>query len=132
MVWTITFGFLIAVYYGWTSLSWAELPNQTYAYIWLQITYPMAVLFYVPLVAYGVLRVQLFDIDLRIKRGLKLGTVAAAFVAAFFVISEFAGNYLSDQFGAVVGILGTGTLIFFLDPIQRAADGRGHASSSFP
>ena len=64
----------------------------------------------------------LFDIDLSIKRGLKRGTEAAAFVATFFVVSELAGNYLSDQFGTVLGILGTGTLMFFLDPIQRAAE----------
>lgn len=122
VVWTLGFGVLIAVYYGWTSLSWEELPNHPYAFFWLSLTYQMAVLIYVPLVAYGVLRVQLFDIDLRIKRGLRRGTVAAAFVAVFFVISELAGNYLSGQFGTVLGVLGTGTLIFFLDPIQRAAE----------
>ena len=122
VVWTIGFGILIAVYYGWTDLSWEELPSHPTAYFWLSLTYQMAVLVYVPLVAYGVLRVQLFDIDLRIKRGLKRGTMAAAFVAAFFVISELAGNYLSDQFGTLIGVLGTGTLIFFLEPIQRAAE----------
>jgi hypothetical protein len=84
--------------------------------------YEIAVIIYVPLVAYGVLRVQLFDIDLRIKRTIKRSTVAAAFVATFFIVSESAGNYLSSQFGAVLGVLGTGVLIFFLDPIQRAAE----------
>jgi len=38
-------------------------------------------------------------IDLRIKRTLKRSTVAAAFVATFFVVSEFAGIYLSGQLG---------------------------------
>jgi hypothetical protein len=122
VVWTISFGILLAVYYGWTDISWEELPKHPSAYFWLSLMYQTAVLIYVPLVAYGVLRVQLFDIDLRIKRGLRRGTVAAAFVAVFFVISELAGNYLSDKFGTVIGILGTGTLIFFLEPIQRAAE----------
>lgn len=83
---------------------------------------------YVPLVAYGVLRVQLFDVDLRIKRTLKRSTVAAAFVATFFVVSELASNYLSNQLGAVLGVLCTGALVFFLDPIQRTAEKLSNAA----
>jgi hypothetical protein len=88
----------------------------------LGLSYQLAVILYVPLVAYGVLRVQLFDVDLRIKRTIKRSTIAAAFVATFFIVSESAGNYLSSQFGTVLGVLGTAALIFFLDPIQRAAE----------
>lgn len=98
-----------------------ESANAASGYI-LSLMYQFAVILYVPLVAYGVLRVQLFDIDLRVKRTLKRGTVAAAFVATFFVISELAGNYLSSQLGGLLGVLGTGVLVFFLDPIQRAAE----------
>ena len=94
----------------------------------LALSYELAVILYVPQVAYGVLRVQLFDIDLRVKRTLKRGTVTAAFVATFFVVSEFAGNYLSGQFGTVLGVLCTGALVFFLDPIQRAAEGLSNAA----
>jgi uncharacterized membrane protein YebE (DUF533 family) len=35
---------------------------------------------------------------------------------------ELAGNYLSSQLGTVLGVLCTGTLMFFLDPIQRTAE----------
>jgi uncharacterized membrane protein YebE (DUF533 family) len=80
------------------------------------------------LVAYGVLRVQLFDIDLRVKRTLRRGTVTAAFVATFFVASELASNYFSTQFGTVLGVLCTGALVFFLDPIQRAAESFSNAA----
>ena len=90
--------------------------------------YALAVIIYVPLVAYGVMRVQLFDVDLRIKRTLKRSTVAAAFVATFFVVSEFAGIYLSGQLGTMLGILGTGALMFFLDPIQRTAERLSNAA----
>ena len=65
---------------------------------------------------------QLFDVDLRIKRTLKRGTIAAAFVATFFIISESAGNFLSSQFGTVLGVLGTAALMFFLDPLHSAAE----------
>lgn len=122
VLWTLSFAYMVYVYYGWANQSWEVFASNRPAWLWLALCYQTAIIIYVPLVAYGVLRTQLFDVDLRIKRGLKRGTVAAAFVATFFVISELAGNYLSSQFGTVLGILGTGTLVFFMDPLQRAAE----------
>ena len=123
ILWTITFGAWTLAYYELAGLDLGSLESSedSSGYI-LSLLYQLAVILYVPLVAYGVLRVQLFDIDLRVKRTLKRGTVAAAFVATFFVVSELAGNYLSSQLGGLLGILGTGLLVFFLDPIQRAAE----------
>ncbi len=83
--------------------------------------YALAVILYVPLVAYGMLRTQLFDIDLRLKRTIKRSTVAAAFVAAYFLVSETAATFLSNQLGTVLGLVCTAALVFFLEPIQRAA-----------
>jgi len=80
------------------------------------LAYPAAVVLYVPLVVYGVLRTELFDIDLRIKKTLRRSLVAAAFVTAFFLVSELASLWLSDRFGTVIGLLGTGALVLFLDP----------------
>ncbi len=121
--WTFTFATGVLFLYGFIGdpeeAMWLEDgPVATT----IQLLYALAVIIYVPLVAYGVLRVQLFDIDLRIKRTIKRSTVAAAFVATFFVISESAGNFLSSQLGTVLGVLCTGALVFFLDPIQRAAE----------
>lgn len=124
VMWVISFTYYTAWFYGLIGTGGLDPPpedNLTFHVI-MPLLYQLAIIFYIPLVAYGVLRVQLFDIDLRIKRTLKRGTVAAAFVAVFFVISELAGNFLSNQFGNVLGVLGTGALIFFLDPIQRAAE----------
>jgi hypothetical protein len=87
----------------------------------VEVAYAIAVILYVPLVAYGMLRTQLFDIDLRIKRTIKRSTVAAAFVAAYFLFTELAANYLSSQLGTVLGLVCTAALVFFLEPIQRAA-----------
>jgi hypothetical protein len=115
--------------YGLLGSGIEELASHSTAYnVLLPLFYELAVIIYVPLVAYGVLRVQLFDIDLRIKRTLKRGTVAAAFVATFFVISEFASTYLTNHFGTLLGVLGSGALIFFLDPIQRAAENLSNAA----
>jgi hypothetical protein len=120
VLWTFTFALNIAYFYGYIDLGVPGDPGS-----WqfkMTFFYEIAVIVYVPLVAYGVLRVQLFDIDLRIKRTLKRSTVAAAFVATFFVVSELTENFLSGQLGTVLGVLGTGTLVFFLDPIQRTAE----------
>jgi hypothetical protein len=129
VIWTITFAYFTAAFYGLIGHGMEELPHKynTYPFL-LPLSYALAVILYVPLVAYGVLRLQLFDIDLRVKRTLRRGTVAAAFVATFFVVSEFASNYLSSRFGTVLGILGTGALMFFLDPIQRAAERLSNAA----
>ncbi len=83
--------------------------------------YALAVILYVPLVAYGMLRTQLFDIDLRVKRTLRRSTIAAAFVASFFLVSELAALYLSSHLGNLLGLVCTAALVFFLEPIQRAA-----------
>jgi len=129
LIWTLTFAYFTAAWYGLIGQGLEELPGRYNSYpVLLPLSYELAVIIYVPLVAYGVLRVQLFDIDLRIKRTLKHSTVAAAFVASFFVLSELASNYLSSRFGTVLGILGTGALMFFLDPIQRAAERLANAA----
>jgi len=129
ILWTVAFAYYAVVQWGLGGLvATPSIEQATSVDVLMILLYEFAVIIYVPLVAYGVLRVQLFDIDLRIKRTLKRGTVAAAFVATFFVISELAGNYLSDQFGTLIGILATGVLTFFLDPIQRVAEGLSNAA----
>ncbi len=120
VLWTVAFAINAAFQYGYLSFStfWAYSPRG----------YAIAVIIYVPLVAYGMLRTQLFDIDLRVKRTLRRSTIAAAFVAAFFLVSELAALYLSSQLGNLLGLLCTAALIFFLDPIQRAAEGLSNAA----
>ena len=123
VLWTFTFAVVMAIQYGYLGDGGQGWVNDTSPFqVIVPFFYELAVIMYVPLVAYGVLRVQLFDVDLRIKRTLKRSTVAATFVATFFVVSELTGDYLSSQFGTVLGVVGTGALMFFLDPIQRAAE----------
>ncbi len=122
IMWTFSFALLAAHFYGYIGSGQHPPPDGSIWRFIVPFAYEAAVVIYVPLVAYGVLRVQLFDIDLRLKRTLRRSTIAAAFVAAFFVVSEFAGLYLSDHLGTALGILATGALIFFMDPIQRVAE----------
>ena len=81
-----------------------------------------ALLVYVALTAYGIAVYHLFDIELRLKWTLERGTMAAAFIAVFFVVSEGAATILSDRLGTLAGLFATGLLVFALAPLQRSAE----------
>ena len=76
----------------------------------------------VPLIAYGILRAHLFDIDLRIRWTIKQSTLAALVVAIIFLISEGASTFISAELGTVAGLLGAAVVVFFLTPLQHLAE----------
>ena len=84
--------------------------------------YAGSTLLYVPIVAYGILSVRLLDITVEIRKGVKRGTLAAAFVALFFLISEGAASLLSERFGTVAGLLGATLIVFLLSPLHRLSE----------
>lgn len=74
------------------------------------------------MVGYALLRMRLFDLDLKIKWTLRRGTVAAVFLAVFFVVAQIAQNVLTDSQGLVVGGVAAGLMLFAIHPLQRAAE----------
>jgi len=86
------------------------------------IIYTLGTFIAVPLIAYGILRTQLFDIDLRIRWTIKQSTLAAAVVAIMYLASESASQFLSSEFGNVAGLLAAAVVVFFLTPLQRLAE----------
>ncbi len=86
------------------------------------LLYALGTLLAVPLIAYGILKTQLFDIDLRIQWTIRQSTVAAAFVAVFYIVTEGADRYFENELGAWIGLLASALLIFFLEPLQRFAE----------
>lgn len=74
------------------------------------------------LLASALLRERLFDFDLKVKIGVKRGTIAAVFLAVFFVVSQLIQNVANAQLGYVAGAVGSGLLLFALAPLQRAAE----------
>ncbi len=75
------------------------------------------------LVAIGVLRYNLFDLDLRVKISLRRSTVAAVFVGAYFLVSEIGAVWFAEVAGSEYwGIAGAGVLLLALRPIQRVAE----------
>lgn len=69
------------------------------------------------LVAYALLRHQLFDIDLKVRVGVERGTLGATFAGVFFIASEGLEQIVPVQ-GAVLGLLAAGAIALALKPIQ--------------
>ncbi len=86
------------------------------------IVYTLGTFLAVPLIAYGILRTQLFDIDLRIRWTIKQSTLAAAVIAIVYVLSEGASRLLSNELGNIAGLLAAAVVVFFLAPLQRFAE----------
>ena len=86
------------------------------------ILYALGTLLAVPLIAYGILRAQLFDIDLRIRWTIKQSTLAAVVVTIIFLVSEGADRLLSAELGNFAGLLAAAIVVFFLAPLQRLAE----------
>jgi len=73
------------------------------------------------LLSYAILKVQLFDIDLRIKRGIRRSTVAATFLAGFLIVEQFVQNFFTGHFGLLIGAVAAGLMLFALGHIRRFA-----------
>lgn len=71
--------------------------------------------------AYAVLRGHIEGLDLKVQVAISRSTIAAAFIAAFFVASEGA-QILFGQGNEWVGLFAAGALVFALAPLQRAAE----------
>jgi hypothetical protein len=88
----------------------------------MKLIYALGTLIAVPIISYGILRTQLFDIDLRIRWTIKQSTLAGIFVALMFLISEGASVFFSAELGNVAGLLAAAVVVFFLAPLQRFAE----------
>ncbi|MEJ2515923.1 MAG: hypothetical protein P8102_11990 [Gammaproteobacteria bacterium] len=113
------------IVYGWaTILLW----QGTYAIVDPDATttpylvYALGTLLAVPLITYGILKAHLFDIDLRIRWTIRQSTVAAAFVAVFYIVTEGADRMLEAELGSWVGLLASA-----LRSLPEAAGLRGCA-----
>jgi hypothetical protein len=117
----LCWGFVyLAVVRGVWNGTYAEVPTDPYDPTY--IIYMLGTLLAVPLIAYGILRTQLFDIDLRIRWTIKQSTVAAAAVAIIYAVSEGAERLLSSELGNVAGLLAAAVVVFFMAPLQRFAE----------
>ncbi|HEV8359226.1 MAG TPA: serine/threonine-protein kinase [Candidatus Thermoplasmatota archaeon] len=70
-------------------------------------------------IAYALLRHRLFDIDLKVKRGIRDGTVVASFAAALVLAREGVQVVLPGDVATLVGIAATGTLVLAFTRVRR-------------
>jgi len=117
--WGIVYGTTVWQIWARQYLTATELSDLDWQ---LNIVYALGTLFAIPLVAYGILRTQLFDIDLRIRWTIKQSTLATIFVTLIFLISEGADRLLSAELGNFAGLLAAAVVVFFLAPLQRFAE----------
>jgi len=135
-IFSLAFGFrdigwgLSYAIFAWWMWTQPEAEIMTPATWLAKIVYAGGTLLAVPLVAYGILRTQLFDIDLRIRWTIKQSTLAAIFMTLIFLISEGANRFLSAELGNYAGLLAAGVVVFFLSPLQRFAE--SVASAAMP
>ena len=77
----------------------------------------------VAVLVYAVLRHQLLGIDVKVRWTISKSTIAAVFIAVFFIASEGAQQFLGETLGSTyVGIAAAGLLVFVIAPLQRAAE----------
>jgi len=129
---------VFAAAFGLRDICWGLVYGASIWFIWIgtymasnvetamdqpvKLIYAMGTLIAVPVIAYGILRTQLFDIDLRIRWTLKQSTIAGIFFALMFLISEGASVFFSAELGNVAGLLAAAVVMFFLAPLQRFAE----------
>lgn len=93
----------------------------TYAHFhWVLLLLPLTWLVYLPLVAYGMLKHQLFDIDLRVKRTVQRSTVLGAFAGAFFIGGETLEQILPIE-DFILGLAAAAAVGLAFRPVQRGA-----------
>lgn len=83
----------------------------------------------VVVLAYGILKFQLYDIDLKLHFALQGGFVAAAFAAAYVVTKEALEQFIPLE-GALLGVAGALVLSLALKQVLRLA--RGAANCVLP
>lgn len=74
------------------------------------------------LLTYGILRTQLFDLDLRVKVGISRTTVISIILVAVFVVAKIAENYLSRTVGFVAGSIVAGSMLFLVPRLNKIGD----------
>ena len=74
------------------------------------------------LIVYGLLKFELFGIDLTIKKGVKRSAIVGIFLLVFFVVSEGIEMVVSGNLGTWAGLGAAGALTLGLRPLERGAE----------
>ncbi|HUK36066.1 MAG TPA: hypothetical protein VLV86_19250, partial [Vicinamibacterales bacterium] len=97
-----------------------DLHPIEFVFVW---AIPIVETIWVLLMTYGILRTQLFDIDLHLATGVRRGAIAAVVLFAFFAAAEIAKTVVSQDFGYIVGAFAAAALLLIHKPVERFAAG---------
>ncbi|MEA3137286.1 MAG: hypothetical protein QOC71_1567 [Thermoplasmata archaeon] len=111
----------IASVVGAVVVSASPIPDAVADMLWT-VGPAAAVLTYVPLLAYGILRTQLFDIDLKIKVGIRRSTVATVMLVCVLAAAKMAEFYLSRRYGLIAGGIAAGMMLVLAPRLNRLGD----------
>lgn len=84
------------------------------------IIMPVALLVFILLLALAIFKAQLFDIDLKLKVGLRRSFIIAPFAVAFFVAAETLEGFVPFE-SYWLGLAAAGVLSLAFVPLQRGA-----------
>jgi hypothetical protein len=87
---------------------------------WVFVVFPAIWLVYFPLVAYGILKHQLFDIDLRLKVTAQRSTVLTGLAGVFFIGTETLEQFIPAD-GLVLGVFAAAVVAAAFVPVHRLA-----------
>lgn len=90
----------------------------------------VVVLAYVPLLTYGILRTQLFDIDLKLKVGIRRSTVVTLALVVVLAAAKVAEFYLNKTYGFIAGGVAAGVMLVLTPRLNKLGD--KVASSAMP
>jgi hypothetical protein len=114
--------------FGFRDLAWASVyllaATGWYQYVPVLTDqlYVGSTLLYVPIMVYGILKLQMLDIEIRLKSTIKNSILAGMFAVMFFVVFEGANALVSERFSGMIGFAVSGLLTWLLTPLHRWAE----------
>ncbi|MHB1260385.1 MAG: hypothetical protein ACYC2H_01580 [Thermoplasmatota archaeon] len=83
---------------------------------------PLATIAFVPLLTYGILRTQLFDIDLKVKLGIKRSTAVTIALVVVLGAAKTAEFYLNKTYGLLAGGVAAGAMLVLTPRLNKMGD----------
>lgn len=88
----------------------------------IQYGRPLSLILWVLLLSYGMLRHQLFDLEVRIRQGAVRAALVALLVGVFFVASAILGQVVESRGGELVALGVVLVAALMVAPLHKAAD----------
>ncbi|MDX1569600.1 MAG: hypothetical protein R3200_03880 [Xanthomonadales bacterium] len=84
--------------------------------------YVGSTLLYIPIMVYGILKLQMLDIEIRLKSTIRNSILAGMFAGIFYLVFEGANTLVSDQFSGLIGFAVSALLTWLLTPLHQWAE----------